>query len=82
MLAPVAAAMESTTPSSVRPFMSTSTSAFWPGRIFASCVSLKFATTKLCSGTIVMRDWPGWSTWPSWTVLRVTLPSTGAVMVQ
>ena len=79
---PVALAMESTRPVTLRLYMSTSISARWPGRTLASCVSLKFAVTQTsCSGTMAISPWPGATICPTSTLLRVTIPSIDAVIV-
>src|SRR6266498_1214857 len=78
--APVPAESESTLPRNTRSVkVSTQTLAGMPGRMRASCVSLKFARTQTsCSGTMARRGCPIWATWPSSTVRRETTPSTRA----
>ena len=49
-----------------------------PGRIWASCVSMKFATTQTSWGTMAMTAWPIWTYAPASTALRVARPASGA----
>src|SRR6185436_625160 len=80
--APVAAAMLSTLPRYCRPKASTFTVARWPGRIAASCVSLKLAVTHRSStGTTAASVCPGCTTCPTLTPLRETTPRAGAFTV-
>ena len=78
--APVPAESESTVPRKTRSGkVSTLISARMPGRMRASCVSLKFARTHTsCSGTMARRGCPICATCPSSTVRLETIPSTGA----
>ena len=49
-----------------------------PGRMLASCVSLKLAVTQMSSGTITMIDCPGAASAPIAAVSLMTRPSTVA----
>src|SRR5258707_1297072 len=64
------------------PSASTAMVPFWPGRIFSSWVSLKFAVThRSFRSTSASSGWPGCTTCPGSTDLRLTTPSDGALMV-
>src|SRR5213594_543865 len=77
--APVPAESELTMPVKARSGTpSTQTSARMPGRILATWVSLKFASTQTSwSGTIARSGWPIWTTCPTSTERFETTPSIG-----
>src|SRR3989442_880363 len=77
--APVPAESELTLPVKARSGTpSTQTSARMPGRIRATWVSLKFASTQTSwSGTIARSGWPIWTTCPTSTERFETTPSIG-----
>ena len=65
--------------STLLPYTSLVSFTGWPMWMLASCGSLKFAFTHICSvGMIAMSGVPGLTRCPSWTLRLVTTPFTGA----
>src|SRR5690349_20033642 len=82
-VAPVAGLRLSTLPWNLRPgYESTSISTGSPGVTSLISVSLRFATTHTSSsGTTLKSGWPACTSWPTSTVLLLTVPDVGAVSV-
>jgi len=82
--APVAPEIDSTLPRKTTPGkLSASNSTSWPGFMWVSWVSLKFATTQTSDSDEIERSvWPDWMNWPGSTFFLETRPSIGAFTSQ